>query len=145
MNKEEIDEAIVRFGCGCNCCQTILLIYNNEFGLSNELALKLGTGFGGGFARQGETCGAVTGAIMVIGLIHGRSQEEDDSSSEKTYEIVQKFLKKFKEQNKSLECRELLDCAIITPEEREYAKNKGILKRCPEFVRSAAEILEEII
>jgi C_GCAxxG_C_C family probable redox protein len=145
MNKEEIDDAVKRFGCGCNCCQTILLTHNKKYGLTDELPIKLGTGFGGGYARQGETCGAVTGSLMVIGLKYGMTKIKDEIPGEKTYENVIKFLHKFKEKNKSLQCRELLGCDISTSEGRELAKKNGRLDRCPDFVKSAAEILDEIL
>ncbi len=84
MNTNKVENALACFEGGCNCCQSILLTYGSEFGLPNEVVLRLGTGFAGGMARCGEVCGAVTGAIMVIGLKHGMANENDDSATAPT-------------------------------------------------------------
>lgn len=133
-------------GEGFNCSQSVLSAYAERMGLDRELALKIATGFGGGMGRKGEVCGAVTGALMVIGLKHGRTILEDTESKEQTYELVGEFIKRFKSRNGSILCRELLGIDIGTPEGYAAAKEqKAFSEICPKMVQAAAEILEDIL
>lgn len=146
MNESITDQAVTCFEGGYNCCQSILLTYGEQFGLPKDSAIRLGTGFGGGMARQGEVCGAVTGAIMVIGLKHGMANETDDQARERTYELVNELMNKFKGRFGSVRCKDLLNCDISTPEGRAMANEEELFKTlCPRFVKSTAEILEELI
>lgn len=114
--------------------------------MDREIALKIACPFGAGIARLAETCGAVTGAIMVIGLKHGRSKIEDIESKEKTYGLVREFVGKFCEKNGSIVCKELLGCDIGTTEGMKIANEKKLfITHCPKLVRDASEILEEIL
>lgn len=141
-----VEEAVSCFADGFSCSQSIVSTYGNEFGLDREKALKISTGFGGGMGRLGGTCGAVTGAIMVIGLKYGRATIEDMGSKEKTYELVREFVDRFKEINGSTSCNKLLDCDINTPEGTRHAMGNNLFKTlCPDFVRTSAEILEKLL
>lgn len=144
MNKGE--KAVSCFMKGYNCSQAVLSTYSSQFGLDRETALKISTGFGGGMALLGETCGAVTGAFMVIGLKHGRIKEEDIQSKEITYEKVQEFANQFKSIHGSIKCKELIGCDINTPEGINVARNQNLFKKiCPKYVKDAVEILSEIL
>ena len=102
--------------------------------------------FGGGIARTGNICGAVSGALMAIGLKHGRTKAEDEPAREKTYELTRAFLGRFRQEHGSDICRELLGVDIDTTEGREAAMKAGLLRsRCPEFVRSAAHIVSTVV
>jgi C_GCAxxG_C_C family probable redox protein len=141
-----IEGAAALFAEGFSCSQSVLCGYAPQFGLDRELALRVSSAFGGGMARMGETCGAVTGAFMVIGLRHGKTEADDDEAKEKTYSLVAQFVDLFRQRNGSILCRELLGCDISTPEGRSYAEATGVsAARCPKFVRDAAEILEQIL
>jgi C_GCAxxG_C_C family probable redox protein len=95
---------------------------------------------------MGETCGAVTGAFLVIGLRYGKTEADDDEAREKTYRLVNEFTARFKALNKSILCRELLGHDLGTPEGREAAAEKQLfITLCPRFVQHAAEILEHIL
>jgi C_GCAxxG_C_C family probable redox protein len=97
-------------------------------------------------AQMGETCGAVTGAFMVIGLKYGRTRADDDEAKVKTYSLVKEFTEKFKARNGTIICRELLGCDIGTPEGNRVAKDKELFSTvCPGFVRDAVDILEKIL
>lgn len=115
-------------------------------GLDRERALKVAGAFGGGMARMGETCGAVTGALMVIGLKYGNTKTGDDGARERTYELVEEFVTRFKSRHGSIVCRELLGYDLSNPEERTAARKKGLFTTlCPKLVRDATKILEEIL
>ena len=144
MNK--IESAVDCFKQGFTCGQAMLSVYGEEFGLDRELAFKIACAFGGGIARMGKTCGAVSGAFMVIGLKYGRTRVEDKEAREKTYELVNEFVKRFESRNGSIVCKDLLGVDIGTPEGSSIAREKNLfLTMCPEFVKDAAEIVEEII
>ncbi len=141
-----VEKATSYFADGFSCSQAILSAFGTDFGLDRNLALKMATGFGGGMGRSGRTCGAVTGAIMVLGLKYGRSEIDDVDSKDKTYKLVREYIDKFTRINGSIACNKLLDCDINTAEGMEKAYNNNLFKTiCPGFVKSSAEILEEIL
>jgi len=114
--------------------------------MDEQTALRVACGFGGGVGRLGLTCGAVTGAVMVIGLKYGKVKVDDDAAKEKTYALVQEFARRFRARNKSLNCTELLGYDLGTAEGREKVKEKNLATTvCEKAVRDAAEILEEIL
>ena len=142
----DIERAVSCFKEGFNCAQAIFSTYGTKFGIDIDSALKIATGFGSGMGSIGLTCGAVTGAAMVLGLKHGRIKLDDKESKEKTYNLVNKFIEEFKSRNKSTVCKDLIDCDLSTVEGRKYAKEHALAKTiCPKFVKDAAEILEKIL
>jgi C_GCAxxG_C_C family probable redox protein len=144
MNKA--DKASACFKEGFNCSQAVFSTYAVEMGMDRDIALKISQAFGGGMAQMGETCGAVTGAFMVIGLKYGRTRADDDEAKVKTYSLVKEFTEKFKARNGTIICRELLGCDIGTPEGNRVAKDKELFSTvCPGFVRDAVDILEKIL
>ena len=97
-------------------------------------------------ARTGETCGAVSGALMVIGLLHGKIRTEDDDSRERTYALAQEFMEAFRERNGSLLCRGLLGVDVSTPEGIASVRERDLFRTvCPKFVGDAGDILEELL
>lgn len=143
---DKADRAVSSFKEGFNCSQSVLSTYSKLFGLNHEVALKIAQAFGGGMSRMGQTCGAVTGAFMVIGLKHGKVKAEDEEAKEKSYKIVREFVKRFKSLHGSIMCKDLLGYDLDNPEERRQAEEKQICEiRCPEFVKNAVEILEKLL
>ncbi len=141
-----IEKVVSLFKDKFNCAQSIMSTYSTQYGLDNDTALKLATGFGGGMARFGRTCGAVSGAFMVIGLKYGMGINEDIEVKEKTYQVIRKFSDRFQEINGSVICRELLGCDINTLEGKDYYnQNEFFEKKCLQYVKNAAEVLEEIL
>ncbi len=94
---------------------------------------------------MGETCGAVTGALMIIGLKYGAANINDKPLKAKTYEFVEKFVKRFKVRNNSIICRDLIGFDIGSKKDLTTDEWAVISKQCPEYVADAAEILEEIL
>jgi C_GCAxxG_C_C family probable redox protein len=124
----------------------VLSSFGEALGLDRELALRVAGAFGGGMARMGETCGAVTGALMVIGLKYGMTQAKDEAAREQTYKLAQELAARFKERHRSIICRELLGYDLSSPEGRKAAYDKGLFSTlCPELVRDAVEILEQML
>lgn len=126
-----------------NCAQSVLLSYASELKLDEMTALKISAGFGGGMAMA-ETCGAVTGAYMVLGL---KVQTEGKTIQEikaETKVAVKKFNELFIAKHGSLKCKKLLGVDISTPEGSAVANEKNLFNTvCVELVGSAVEILEK--
>lgn len=138
-------QAVERFRKGFNCSQAVLGSYSKQLGLDCEKAFKVATGFGGGM-RMGDTCGAVSGAFMVLGLKYGNTTAEDKERKANTYKKVEEYIKRFKVRNDSVMCRELLGCDLSTPEGMKEAQDKGLFSSiCPQMVQDAVEILEEMM
>ncbi|MGA2775365.1 MAG: C-GCAxxG-C-C family protein [Candidatus Omnitrophota bacterium] len=136
------DLAVSMFNEGFSCSQAIFSTYGKELGIDSGTAIKISAPFGGGMARMGETCGAVTGAFMVIGLKYAVGKDSKD----KVYSLVKKFVDDFKARNKSIVCKELLGYDISKPEGMKTIKEKDLIKTlCPKFVKDAAEILEKLL
>lgn len=143
---DRVEHAVSCFKEGFSCSQALFSTYGEQLGLNREIALKVSGAFGGGMAHMGETCGAVSGAFMVIGLKHGKTKIEDKQAKEKTYSLVKEFVDRFKSRNGSIVCRELLGCDISTPEGMKLVKEKKLTTTlCPKFVQDAAEIIEQIL
>lgn len=143
---EKIDKALSYFLNNFNCSQAVIAAYAEELGMNPEEALKVSCAFGGGMGALGKTCGAVTGALMVIGLKYGKFKPEDTTSKQKTYELTKEFIKRFVEKNDTTECKTLLDEDLSTTQGYQNAKEKGLFENlCPNFVKDAIEILEEIL
>ncbi|MCX6151182.1 MAG: C-GCAxxG-C-C family protein [Ignavibacteriales bacterium] len=144
MGKSEI--AIECFQNGFSCSQAVISTYCEELGLDKESALKIACAFGGGMGHIGETCGAVTGAFMVIGLKHGKIKVDDNEAKAKTYELVAEFAKRFKALNNSIHCFELIGFDLSTEEGLAQARESNRFKTvCPKLVKDAAEIVEELL
>jgi C_GCAxxG_C_C family probable redox protein len=141
-----IEDAVSDFEAGFSCSQSIVAAFGPELGLERTLALRVGAAMGGGLARSGETCGAVSGALMVIGLKYGRTEADDEEGKERAYRIGEEFLEKFRARAGSPVCRELLGYDVSDPEQRQLGKEKGISTSvCPRLVQDAAKILEEML
>ncbi len=134
------EKAVQYYQDGYLCSQSVLTAYAEEYGLTEELALKLGTCLGAGM-RKGEVCGACTGALMVLGLMH-----DDPKNRNTAYENTKQFLNDFRDVNGSYLCNDLLGCDVRTPEGVQYARDHHLFTEfCPKMVASAVEILEKIM
>ncbi|MBQ9977532.1 MAG: C_GCAxxG_C_C family protein [Clostridia bacterium] len=132
---------------GYNCSQAVVGAFCEDLGLDFETAMKLSSSFGGGMGRLREVCGAVSGAFMVAGLKYGYADPRDKTAKTEHYKLIQDMAAKFKEENGSIICRELLEVGdekeTHVPEDRtkEYYKKRP----CAQLVETAAKIAEEIL
>jgi len=143
---DRIEKAKERFMDGFNCSQAVFSAFASNFGLNEEMALCIASGFGGGFGRCGYVCGAVLGAIMVIGLKYGFLTPKDEEAKLKVYSKVKKFIEEFLKENNSIICKDLLGEDISTEEGLKKIKEKNLFKTiCPKYVEDSARILSEIL
>lgn len=139
------DEARALFEQGFNCAQSVLVACSEPYGLDPETALRVAAGFGGGMGSMGETCGAVTGAFMVIGLKLGATGPKNARARERVIGKVRAFAERFRERCDHVLCRDLIGCDLITEEGRQKARDTGITESlCPKLVH-AADILAEVL
>lgn len=142
---ERSDQAKELFLSGYNCAQSVITSFADELKFSKELALKMSAGFGGGMGKQQETCGAVTGAIMVLGLIRGEQVNNNDELKSQSYDAVKELVREFKKEYKTTRCRDLIGCDLNTPEGSEKFKEEGIMENvCAGCVKKAVQIVESI-
>jgi len=143
MNRSE--KAKDLFLSGYNCAQAVVLSFADDMKFSKELAQKMAAGFGGGMGKQQETCGAVTGAIMVLGLLKGEEVNNNDELKSAAYGAVKDLIRDFVATYKTTQCRELIGCDLNTPEGSAKFKEEKILETiCADCVKKAVEIIEEI-
>lgn len=143
MNHEE--KAMKIFWDKFNCSQAVLGAFAEELGMTEEQAMKVALCFSAG-ARKGEVCGAVSGAIMVLGLKYSQIGDDEAENKAIAYEKTNEFMERFKSENGSYICKDILGCDISTDEGRAYAmENNSFKDICPRMVKSAVYILESMI
>ena len=141
------DRAYELFKEGYNCSQAVFGAFCEELGVDFETAVKLASGFGGGIGRMREVCGAFSGLTMTASLIYGYSDPKELEGKKELYEKIRALADRFREENGSIICRELLGLQqaeqSAAPEARtsEYYKKRP----CAELCRYAADILDEFI
>ncbi len=142
---DRVAEAVDCFCRGAACSQAIVGTYGPAVGLPREQGIKLASGFAGGM-RLAQTCGAVTGAFMVLGLKHAGPNCDQRDGREKVYAAIREFTARFQQRRRTVICKELLGCDISTPEGIQRATKEGLFRTiCPKLVQDAAEILEEML
>lgn len=138
-------KALDLFNSGLNCSQSILTAFGEPFGVDAENAKKLGRPWGGGVGRMGQMCGALSGAIMVLGFSQNGGVDEAQARNN-IYSSIQKLVRGFENRNGTAVCKELLGADISTAEGQRKMKEEMLAKKlCPKFVKDAAEILGELL
>ncbi len=135
------------FESGMNCAQAVFCAFSDLTGIDEAMGMKLASSFGGGMGRMREVCGAVSGMLMALGVLYDTGKVPSQEEKAAHYQHVQELAAKFKEENGSIICRELLNGVQTTagnaPEQRTqayYAK-----RPCGEYCVAAAEILAKFI
>ncbi len=140
-----VSKATDLFAKKFHCSQAVFAAFAPALGLDEKTALKIGGCFGSGM-RQGEVCGACTGALMALGLKYGQATPEDWDSRLITNRVTDQFVEAFRRENGSIICRDLLGLDICTPEGLACAREKELFTTfCPKMVDSAARIAQELL
>ena len=139
---------------GYNCCQAVVLAYNDILGIDDDVAAAMSSGFGGGMGRMREVCGSVSGMVMLAGLIAPAGNPSVKADRTRNYALVQQMAGKFKEINGSIICKELLGLVPIgssqsvpseSPEPSDRTAEYYKKRPCEELVGISARIVGEII
>ena len=134
-----------RFTEGFHCSQAVLEAFAQDYRLDPVLARKIANPLAGGSGLGGE-CGAVMGALMVLGMEYGMTDAEDGEAFRTTFEKVGTFVEKFKVRHGNLNCRELIGLDVFSEQGMKEFMDKNIkLTQCIKYVEDAVRITEEII
>ncbi len=141
---DRVERAVDLFSGGMICAQAMLAVYGEAHGLDPDLVAKLGRPLAGGMGRFGRTCGALTSAVLLLGL---STDDPDEAAARKAcFHQVQKLLHRFTLRHGTTECSELLGADWNTPEGLKRIQEENLVRtRCPAFVSDAASILEELM
>jgi len=144
--KQEL--AVETFRNGYNCAQSVLSVFAEDLGVSKDAAMRLASPFGSGIAYMQETCGAVSGALMVIGLKYGKGENGTAEDKERAYDMSRHFITEFKKTTRgTICCRDLMDrLDMSTPEGMAKIRELDLFRiRCSKHVSNAVAIAEKII
>lgn len=138
--------AVNKFLEGYNCAQAVVYSFCDYLNFDKDSALKLSCGFGAGMGRKEEVCGAISGGILVLGMLYGRGENQDRYWTEQTYQSTRMLIDKFAERHDTIICRKLLGYCELTNEkgQNEFREKDLLNKVCKECVRSVVEIVEDI-
>jgi radical SAM/Cys-rich protein/C_GCAxxG_C_C family probable redox protein len=132
-----------RFEGGYNCAQAILACFGPGLGLSEDDANRLGAGLGGGFGNMGRTCGAVSGACLIIGLRYG-SPTTNRKKAAQVNQRVRDFIRSFEKLHGTAICRGLIKRDISDEASLKRAGKEGVFDACPDYVESAEMLLRDM-
>ena len=144
--EDRVAKAVALFKEGYNCSQSVVTAFADLYGFTREQALHMSASFGGGIGRMREVCGAVSGMLMVAGLLYGYDDPgENDVNKKAHYQLVQNLAGQFREEIGSIICREILNNPPSdpnpTPRTAEFYKTRP----CAHMVMTAAGILDDYI
>ena len=137
--------AINIFRSGLNCAQTVLTTFTEDLKIDPELAKGISCGFGAGMGRLQETCGAVTGSFMVLGIYNSKKFKDNKDRKDKTYSMIQLFSDKFTSLHGTMNCKKLINCDLRTEEGRIYATENNVFETiCEKCILDSITILKDI-
>ncbi len=149
MYEERIKRAVELFKAGYNCSQSVVAAFADLYGFTEEQALRMAASFGGGIGRMRQTCGAACGMFMLAGLETGSAKADDRAGKSHNYAVVQAMAARFKDENHSLICAELLGLdrrqATNSPEAEKRNEPDFKKRPCVQMVESAARIFAEYL
>jgi C_GCAxxG_C_C family probable redox protein len=134
------------FAEGYSCSQAVLLAFAPRLGLDADTAARIASPFGGGIARCGWTCGALSGAFLAVGLHAGHTAAQDSVRKDDVYARVQAIAERFREAHGSTQCHKLIGFDLLDAGQRQAAADAQVFTRvCPRFVRTAAALAAETL
>ena len=133
------------FTSGYNCAQSVMVAFTDLTGLTEEFAAQVASPFGGGMGRMREVCGAVSGMLMVAGLLYGYHDPKDTKGKRELYQLEQYLAGQFKAQTGSIVCRDLLKNPPSDPNPSERTAEYYKVRPCCRMVMLASQILDEYI
>ena len=141
--QKTIDAAVAYFDAGFGCAEAVLKAVAEHIGVESDLIPRLATGFCGGMARTGGMCGAVTGGVLALNLLYGRSDADGDK--EANYKAIQEFMHLFRERFNEVNCPGLTGVELSTEEGQRQFTERNLHPRCANFVGEATRMVLETI
>ena len=130
---------------GYNCAQAVTIAFADVTGLTTDFSATMASSFGGGMGRMREVCGAVSGMLLVAGILYGYKGNEGDDAKKAHYALVQNLAGQFREKVGSIVCRDILKNPsadpVPSPRTEEYYKQRP----CARMVFLAAQILDDYL
>ena len=130
---------------GYNCAQAITVAFSDVTGLDKAFSAKMASSFGGGMGRMREVCGAVSGMLMVAGILYGYDSDDDDAAKKAHYHLVQDLAGQFRQQVGSIVCRDILKNPPSDPNPSPRTAEYYRQRPCAQMVVTAAQILDAYI
>lgn len=145
MKKLE-EKAIHSFNNGMNCSQSIVTTYADHLKFDSDMALSVSAGFGGGIGNMQKTCGAVTGAFMVLGIYNSKLHANNSDAVNATNEMVKRFTHYFDALHGSLDCKSILNCNLSTVEGERQFQDQDLKKNiCSKCISDSIKLIELLI
>ncbi len=138
MSEQASQRSQELFRSGFFCAESVLLAIAENRGIQSDLIPKIATGFCSGISRTGGMCGAVSGAIMGLNLVVGRSLPSE--SIEISYALTQKLISQFEKQVGSVNCRQLIGCDLATEAGQRYFLENHLMERCLQYAGEATRL-----
>ena len=138
------ERALEYFNNGCSCAQSVALAFQDRLDLNEDQIRRAASSFGSGMGKLQNTCGALTGGYMVIGLTTPAAESKEDRNSQ--YRKVRQFTKDFEERHGSSVCRQLAGCDFLTEEGEAYFQENGLKQSiCAPCVATSVALLERML
>ena len=139
-------KAISAFKSGYNCAQSVVIAFADDLNFDKKVALSTAVGFGGGMGRLQETCGAVTGAFMVLGMSNSKKYMDNLDLKNATYQMIRQFDTKFKSIHSTTNCKALIQCDLSSEEGHTFAVEHKLFEQvCEKCITDAVTIVEDLI
>ena len=142
---DHVTSAVQAFLDGYNCAQAVAVAFCDLTGMDKELAARLASPFGGGMGRMREVCGAVSGMLMVAGVLYGYDDPKATTAKRELYEQVQAMAGQFRAEMGSIICRDLLKNPPADPNPSPRTAEYYSSRPCARMVATAAKILDDYI
>jgi C_GCAxxG_C_C family probable redox protein len=142
----KLSQAIEAFRHGLNCSQSVFSVYCDELKIDKRTALSIACGFGAGMGRLQETCGAVTGAFMVLSVFACQKYTDNAERKNQSYALIQEFDRRFVAAHGSIKCSDLIKYDLRTPEGRQLATENNFFQVvCENCITNAIAIVDDLI
>ena len=143
--KDYASYAAELFESGYNCAQAVAVAFCDVTGMDEKAAAAMASSFGGGMGRMREVCGAVSGMLLVAGILYGYDTPGDDSVKAAHYQLVQQMAEQFRQETGSIICRDILKNPPSDPTPTVRSAEFYQMRPCTRMVYLAAEILSKVI
>jgi C_GCAxxG_C_C family probable redox protein len=128
-----------------NCAQSVLAAYAADYGLEINKALQAAVGFGGGMGRVQDVCGALSGAVIALGLASGFKEEDGRDKINAVYAKVHRLIDEFSAKEGTIKCRDLLGCDLLSEEGQKVFREKNLKDKCRGYVKLCCDLLDKYL